>query len=51
MLVKLHAVILSVTGWWDSYLHEFDIASQSYGMTDPDWDIDPELINETRKTA
>ena len=48
-LVKLHAVIQAVMGWWDSHLHEFDIAGLHYGMTDPNWDLDPELINEARK--
>jgi len=48
-LVRLHAVIQAAMGWWDSHLHEFDIAGLRYGMTDPDWDLDPELIDEARK--
>jgi hypothetical protein len=48
-LVKLHAVIQAAMGWWDSHLHEFDIAGLRYGMTDPEWDMDLELIDEARK--
>jgi hypothetical protein len=48
-LVKLHAVIQESMGWWDSHLHEFDIAGRRYGMTDPEWDVDPELIDEAGK--
>ena len=36
-------------GWCNSHLHEFDIAGLRYVMTDPEWDVDPELINEERK--
>lgn len=48
-LVQLHAVIQDAMGWWNSHLHEFDIGGLRYGMIDPDWDDDPELINEARK--
>ncbi len=48
-LVQLHSVIQESMGWWNSHLHEFDIAGLRYGMIDPDWDDDPELINEARK--
>ena len=48
-LVQLHAVIQESMGWWNSHLHEFDIVGLRYGMTDPEWDVDPELINEARK--
>ena len=48
-LVQLHQVIQEAMGWSNSHLHEFDIAGSRYGMTDPDWDLDPELINEARK--
>ena len=41
-LVQLHAVIQESMGWCNSHLHEFDIAGLRYGMTDPEWDVDPE---------
>ena len=48
-LVKLHAVIQAAMGWWNSHLHEFNIAGFRYGMTDPEWDLDADLIDEGRK--
>jgi len=36
-------------GWRDNHLHEFDIVGLRYGMTDPEWDMDLELIGEARK--
>ncbi|MFC1665963.1 plasmid pRiA4b ORF-3 family protein [Pseudomonadota bacterium] len=48
-LVQLHAVIQDTMGWWHAHLHEFQIGHQRYGQLDPDWDTDPELINEARK--
>ena len=48
-LVQLHAVIQESMGWSNSHLHEFEIAGLRYGMTDSEWDVDPELINEERK--
>ena len=48
-LVKLHAVIQAAMGWYGGHLHEFEIAGQRYGMIDPEWDTDPELIDESRK--
>jgi len=36
-------------GWLNGHLHEFDIAGLRYGMTDPEWDIDLELIDEAGK--
>jgi len=48
-LVHLHAVIRESMGWRNGHLHEFDIAGSRYGMIDPEWDVDPELINEAGK--
>jgi len=48
-LVQLHAVIQESMEWSNSHLHEFEIAGLRYGMTDSEWDVDPELINEERK--
>jgi hypothetical protein len=49
-LVQLHQVIQEAMGWWSGHLHEFDIAGRRYGMIDPEWDEDPELLNEARKS-
>ena len=50
-LVHLHAVIRESMGWRNGHLHEFDIAGSRYGMIDPEWDVDPELINEAGKNC
>ena len=48
-LTKLHQVIQVAMGWTDTHLHEFDIARQSYGVPDPDWDFDDRIISERGK--
>lgn len=48
-LGKLHHVIQAVMGWYDSHLHEFEIAGERYGMPDPEgWG--PAVNPEARKT-
>lgn len=49
-LVQLHAVIQESMGWLNCHPHDFDIAGRRFGMIDPEWDVDPKLINEARKT-
>ncbi len=48
-LMKLHSVIQESMGWWDSHLHEFDLAGLRYGAIDPDWGDELDLIEEKRK--
>ncbi|WP_415766452.1 plasmid pRiA4b ORF-3 family protein [Pseudomonas sp. ZB1P45] len=48
-LGKLHTVIQFAMGWEGGHMHEFEIASENYGIPDPDgWG--PPVNSETRKT-
>lgn len=48
-LVQLHQVIQVTMGWCDCHLHEYRIGGLRYGVPDPHWGGDPNLINERRK--
>jgi hypothetical protein len=47
-LAKLHQVIQGVMGWTDSHLHEFEIAGEQYGISDPDDPFGPPVVSELR---
>jgi hypothetical protein len=47
-LPKLHQVIQVTMGWQDCHLHAFDIAGETYGVTDPDFDFDDTMQSEQR---
>jgi len=39
-LDKLHQILQVVMGWTDSHLHQFSVGHTSYGILDPDLDMD-----------
>ena len=39
-LEKLHSIIQTVMGWYNSHLHQFIIDGIYYGLADPDFDFD-----------
>lgn len=38
-LYKLHQILQEAFGWWNSHLHEFVVAGESYGESFPDADF------------
>lgn len=47
-LAKLHHVIQAVMGWTNSHLHEFEIAGERYGVSDPDDLFGEPITSEAR---
>ena len=47
-LPKLHQVIQVTMGWHDCHLHDFDIAGETYGVPDPDYDFGTPTRSEQR---
>jgi Plasmid pRiA4b ORF-3-like protein len=47
-LPKLHSVLLWTMGWEGGHLHEFVFGHTNYGIPDPDFPIDPPMLNEAR---
>ena len=45
-LDRLHVAIQRVMGWENYHLHQFTIANRRYGVPDPDFGDDPDLIDE-----
>src|SRR5450830_485 len=49
-LGNLHQVIQTTMGWTDTHLHEFEIAGDSYGVSDSSTGWKPPIVAEKRKT-
>lgn len=47
-LAKLDRVIQAAIGWTNSHLHEFAIDGRRYGIVDPEWDQEPDLLEDKR---
>lgn len=47
-LAKLDRVIQAAMGWTNSHLHEFAIEGHRYGIVDPEWDQEPDLLEDKR---
>jgi hypothetical protein len=47
-LAKLDRVIQAAMGWTNSHLHEFAIEGRRFGIVDPDWDQEPDLLEDKR---
>ena len=47
-LPELHLVIQIVMGWKNCHLHQFIVANKYYGISDPDFDMDLETIDENK---
>lgn len=47
-LAKLDRVIQAAMGWTNSHLHEFAIDGRRYGIVDPEWDQDADLLEDKR---
>jgi hypothetical protein len=47
-LAKLDRVIQAAVGWTNSHLHEFAIDGHRYGIVDPEWDQEPDLLEDKR---
>lgn len=47
-LAKLDRVIQAAMGWTNSHLHEFAIDGHRYGIVDPEWDQEPDLLEDKR---
>ena len=47
-LAKLDHVIQAAMGWTNSHLHEFAIDGHRYGIVDPEWDQEPDLLEDKR---
>ena len=45
-LAQLHRVIQAAMGWQDYHLHEFIVSGRTYGVPDPDYDIDRDVIDD-----
>lgn len=45
-LAHLHEVIQAVMDWQGHHLHEFTLAGRTYGVPDPDYDGEREVIHE-----
>lgn len=48
-LTQLHNVIQAAMGWWNYHLHEFSIKGVRYGVPEPDWDYEDDVVHESRK--
>ena len=46
-LSKLNEVIQQVMGWANCHLHDFDVDGKRYGVPDPEFGIDDDLLDET----
>jgi hypothetical protein len=47
-LAKLDRVIQAAVGWTNSHLHDFAIDGHRYGIVDPEWDQEPDLLEDKR---
>lgn len=45
-LARLHTVIQMVMDWQDYHLHEFKYAGRTYGVPDPDYDGEREVVED-----
>jgi len=45
-LAQLHRVIQAAMGWLDYHLHEFKVADRAYGVPDPDYDPNREVVDD-----
>ncbi len=47
-LAKIDRVIQAAMGWTNSHLHEFALDGRRFGIVDPEWDQDPDLLEDKR---
>jgi len=45
-LARLHRVIQAVMDWQHYHLHEFTVAGRVYGVPDPDYDGNREVVDD-----
>lgn len=48
-LRQLHLVLQEAFGWWDSHLHEFQLADATYGMSEVEVEDAPEVVRDDRR--
>ncbi|MBI5277690.1 MAG: plasmid pRiA4b ORF-3 family protein [Burkholderiales bacterium] len=50
-LAKLDRVVQAAMGWTNSHLHDWDIGGKRYGIPDPEWDNEGDMLDERKFTA
>jgi hypothetical protein len=45
-LAQLHRVIQAAMGWQNYHLHEFIVSGRTYGIPDPDFDVEREVVDD-----